>query len=186
VSADLPPDLSRALDLILRGQEEAGAPSVLHHVAFAVSDIGMAARHWSALFGLGPFCQIADPDPAAPTPAFAWWGSLYVEFVPLRAGGDDAPRELTSSFHHLSYLTSAPAEEGERLAGRGLAKLSEMRRGPVWSQHYGGDQAVGCVIELHRSGPEMARFFGTVQDAALAWDGAETLIAIPPPGGEGH
>lgn len=184
MSASFPDLDAQAIEVALaRPQQSAGSASTLHHIAFAVSDMVMAMRHWSMVFGVGPFCRIKDRDPLAPQPAFVWWGTVFVEFIQMKMD-EEAPRILVSAFDHVSYMTAAPREEGERIARLGFDKRSELRRGPVWSQQYNGDGAIGCAIEVHRAGLEMAHFFNSVRAAALSWDGKELEIAISPPGSQ--
>ena len=114
----------------------------VHHVSFAVSDLGRSRRFYEDVLELEP---IPRPEMGI---AGAWYraGACEVHLISTPAGADvgTAPGRLTPLANHSAFAIDDYAKTLERLKARGAEVLeTDARRGQMWVRDPDGN-----VLEL--------------------------------------
>lgn len=165
-----------------------GSAAELHHIGFVVDDLGRAAAHFAATYGVGPFLAIPHVefdelsyrgeacvwDHAL---AFARWGSVHVE---LQQVNRIEPPELAAriglpgTLSHASYRVQSLSDETERLRGQGVEPFLHARTAAVQFSFF-ADPGLPTFIEVHNANPFLAEFDEAIAAAARHWDGKQAL-----------
>jgi hypothetical protein len=153
-------------------------------IAYAVSEVAVAAERFAAQTGAGPFFVRAHipvthvrvfgaPGEFDHSSAYGQWGEVMVELVeehtpPLVPPG--------SGVHHVAFFVDATAAAVAECAGRGWPEA-------LWAETSGGFPFAFCdsradlghFVELYSPTPRLQAFYAMVRDASLGWSGADPV-----------
>jgi Glyoxalase/Bleomycin resistance protein/Dioxygenase superfamily len=166
----------------------------IHHLGYAVADLGIAAQQWHQLTGIGPFLAFGhmrfdavsvSGQPAAfdHSAAFAAHGPVFVELqeIHLVEPAGAVPVLVPPAGHglnHVAYAYDDPAAESARLAAAGLAPTLDARIGDIHVRWHDTVATLGFSVELHQAGEALDGFFDAVTAAARGWDGRRVLQVV--------
>jgi hypothetical protein len=159
--------------------------------AFVVRDLEVAAAHWAAKLGVGPFYAMehvafgltyfrGKPLSIDMSVAIAQWGEIQIELIAQHDPGPSIYTEFHAAhgegMQHVGVMTPSLDEHLERLRPLGIepvqwgATAAGMRFAYVNT-----DLHPGCMVELIESGPAVDAFFAMVRKGASRWDGTRPL-----------
>jgi catechol 2,3-dioxygenase-like lactoylglutathione lyase family enzyme len=163
----------------------------LHHIAYAVDDLQLAAERFARTYGIGPFlappqgelaCLEFHGEPCTweHAVALAAWGDTHVEIVTSgrieppalarRLGG--APR-----LAHVGYRVDDLDAAVAGLVANGAVPFLDAEGGPL---HYRllEDPVQAAYIELQQDHPALRHMDEAIARAAADWDGREPLRSL--------
>jgi len=162
----------------------------IHHIGYAVPDLGRAVEHWTTVYGAGPFFALdhiafdrctskgheVKWDHSA---AFGQWGPIAVELQQLHEIQPSLERLLTAKrsegINHIAYAVDYPRAESERLESMGFPAYLNAQFGEIDVTFHDCIDLLGYSIEVHQAGPALDAFFNTVADGARDWNGENRL-----------
>ena len=166
-------------------------------IAYAVTDVGVAAARFAAATGAGPFFVAPHvplrearvhgrPGAFDHSSAYGQWGTLMVELVeehtlplvgPL-AGPLVDPRfeQRASALHHMAFMVPSLADAAEWCAGLGWPEI-------LWATTTGGQEFAFCdaratwghLVELYEPSDRLRGFYAMVAEAATGWTGTDPV-----------
>jgi hypothetical protein len=166
----------------------------IHHLAYVVDDIEVAATRLNEQFGAGPFFYLdevpvvdvtsrGEPAKFVHASAFGICNHAPVELMVI---ADMAPERAAARFssagaprlHHLAYAVPAADLDSTRdhLERSGLPEYLHARFGDdVDFSYHDAAASLGHDIELHADSEGLRGFFAMFAAAAEGWDGQDLL-----------
>ena len=151
----------------------------IHHVGYVVDDIHEAIAQWERVFGAGPFTvldkvafdELTVDGQTATVGHSAAFGPCGGQLVELQAYQDVRPEGLRErllgpripGIHHIAIAAPEAERESERLASLGYPVVVRARSGPFQIFWHDTLDALGFLVEVHRSGPDFDAFFAGVR-----------------------
>ncbi len=157
-----------------------------------VRDIETTARHYSELFGIGPWIVVTDysayrykfrgqtvqPDTWI---AFSYLGDLQIELIQQR---NDAPTPYTEflasgreGLQHIGIFPEDYNAARKRLEGAGMHSIYD-----IWppgsdnpTQYYEAPASLGLMIELIEMIPLRRKAFNAIRQTVETWDGTNPI-----------
>lgn len=163
-----------------------GAPV---QIAYAVTDVDVAAGRWSEQFGAGPFFVRRHIDVSEATlhgkatvfdhsSAYGQWGSIMVELVQDHGAGPSVFEGWGSGVHHLAFTPSDLTATEAALAAAGLHVVMTARSTQTRFVFVDATATLGHYIELYQASPRLEAFYGAIRAAADGWSGAHPVREI--------
>ena len=167
----------------------------IHHVGYVVEDLGRDVPRFVAATGAGPFYALehivfdevtyrGEPASYDHSSAFGAWGPLIVELTQVH---DAQPAGLRDSLvgpgggvGHVAWLADSLDDETARLAALGITPFHAGRTGPASAVWFDGGDRFGHPIEVLQRRDELMRFYATVREASIGWDGSEPVRIMTP------
>ncbi len=163
-------------------------------IAYAVPDLGSAARSWAADIGAGPFfvrehIALVDvvirgcPGTFDHSSAYGQWGSVMIELVEDHGEGPSPVRDMFpregSGLHHLAFFVENvdAAVEALQTQGHELAMSARTASGLAFC-FVDTRPTLGHMVELYEPTPSLRAFYSMVRAAAEEWDGADPVRAL--------
>jgi hypothetical protein len=166
----------------------------VHHLGYAVEDLGAAAQRWHDVAGIGPFLAFehmrfdavsvsGQPAVFDHSAAFALHGPMFVELqkIHLVEPAAAVPALVPTGgqgLNHVAYAYEDPDAESARLAAAGMAPTFDARVGGIHVVWHDTAATLGFAVELHQAGEALDGFFEAVVDAARSWDGRQVLQVV--------
>ena len=165
----------------------------VRQVAYVVSDVERAMRHWSGTLGVGPwfyrertgvteftyYGKPVDPLPELSI-ALANSGGLQIELIQQRNDADTLYRDFLAEHgegaQHVACWTEDFDAQRARLLASGYVEGHAGRMGSRGRFSYllHADFPAG-VLELSELSGGKAEYFQSVADAAACWDGTDPI-----------
>jgi catechol 2,3-dioxygenase-like lactoylglutathione lyase family enzyme len=152
---------------------------MIHHVGYVVDDIHEAIAQWENVFGAGPFTvldqvqfdELAVDGQTATVDHSAAFGPCGTQLVELQTYRDIRPERLRErllgprrpGIHHVAIAAPDLERESDRLADLGFPVVVRARSGPFQIFWHDTQDALGFLVEVHRSGPDFDAFFAAVR-----------------------
>ncbi len=157
-------------------------------IAYAVTDLDVAARQWTERFGAGPFfvnehiavVNVRYRGAAGSfdhSSAYGQWGEVMVELVKDHTVGPSPVADVVgpggTGLHHLAYFVDdlATAQSGLCRLGWPEALRAQTPSGFAFAFH-DAVGTVGHMIEIYEATPALRGFYTMVREAAVGWDGS--------------
>lgn len=166
-------------------------------VAYAVDDAARAAAEWAVRWGAGPFTvrqhipltavmYRGRPSTFDHTSAYGQWGSLMVELVEVHGPEENIVTERFArpqrGVHHLAFIVDDLDRACAALAEYGSFEAMRARTtSGVEFRFIDTVDTLGHFVELYRRSDALLRFYQSIAEAAVGWDGADPVrIAASP------
>jgi catechol 2,3-dioxygenase-like lactoylglutathione lyase family enzyme len=160
-------------------------------IAYAVPDVGSAARSWAEHVGAGPFfirehIALTDvmvrgrPGTFDHSSAYGQWGPVMVELVEDHGDGPSPVRDMFPrdgwGLHHLAFFVDNVDAAVEDLVTQGhdLAMRARTASGLVFC-FVDTRRTLGHMVELYEPKPGLRAFYSMVRSASEGWDGVDPV-----------
>lgn len=157
-------------------------------LAYVVTDVVAAARHWAVGHGAGPFfvnphIEVNDvmhrgrPASFDHSTALGQWGGLMIELLQDHGTGSSVVRDLylpgQIGLHHVAMFVDDLDAETDRFVRSGypLAQ-SAIARGVTRFHFIDTVRERGHFLELYEPNPSLTATYVRVAEAARGWDGS--------------
>jgi hypothetical protein len=163
---------------------------VLTQIAYLVDDVEVAARHYAASLGAGPFLVRQDIvsndtlyDGAGAythSAAYGQWGPVMLELISVT---DVAPPpvaaavlSLRNGIHHVAnFVDDLDAATAAHVAA-GHPLLMGLKTSTGMRVHFHDARAtLGHLVELYEPTEHLVAHYRKVSDAAVDWDGSDPV-----------
>ncbi|MBV9592482.1 MAG: VOC family protein [Actinobacteria bacterium] len=169
----------------------------IHHYAYLIDELDVAARRLHAQFGAGPFFYIeevpvtnvtsrGEPAEFMHGAAFGMCNQAAVELMQIvrvtpQRVDQRFSRTRCPRIQHVAYVLPPSEVDGVRaeLEERGVPEYMRSRLGQIETTLHDAGAAFGYDLELHADNNELRAFFTLVREAADGWDGSELMRRAP-------
>jgi Glyoxalase/Bleomycin resistance protein/Dioxygenase superfamily len=160
-------------------------------IAYAVTDVRIAAQRWVDERGIGPFFVMEHiavsnvlyrgrPATFDHSSAYGQWGNVMVELVCDHTKGPSPVCDVVGAggqgLHHMAHFVDDFAQATEQLEAAGYAQalLAYTSAGLSFAFH---DATVdmGHMIEIYEQTERLRAFYAMVAQSATNWDGSEPV-----------
>ncbi len=166
----------------------------LVQIAYFVTDAQLAAQRAVIEFGAGPFFFVprielawgehrGRPQLFLHSSAYGQWGNLMLEFVQQDEAGPSPFRDMyqpgQEGIHHMAMMVDSLSEAYREVArqGHALAAKAMTRTGTEFA-FVDRVASHGHMLEIYESSAALKGFYQMVADAALDWDGRESIRSL--------
>ncbi|NJN50768.1 MAG: methylmalonyl-CoA epimerase [Gammaproteobacteria bacterium] len=169
----------------------------LFQQAYLVNDIEASAKHWSRVFGAGPFFLAphhqtdrfvyrGTAQQADVSYAFGYLGDTMIQFIQQH---DDTPsiyRDMFKAgeegFHHVGVLVHDWDAERQRLLDMGFDIACELWADNVNAAYFDTRKVNGCFTEIHGDPPHIIETFARWRRAHARFRPGDHPISQPQSG----
>ncbi|MCC6474456.1 MAG: VOC family protein [Burkholderiales bacterium] len=165
----------------------------IRQIAYCVSDIEAAMRHWVEVMGVGPFFFLprmlargstfrGRPTEPELSIALSQSGATQIELIQQH---NDAPSPFRGFIdagiegqHHVAFWTRTFDADMARHLGSGYTVLSTARQAPDRNAFLETCGYPGTLIEISEINGPKGEFFRRIGEIAARWDGAAPIRRV--------